>query len=149
MAVIPLGRHWKDCDWSCDPLWLARMTQGLAFLLSMLIEGVLAALFGFWLRRRLDLSRFSASARTCAAAVIGTGATHPALWVGFSKLLEWTGTWRGAAALSEAGVILVETLFYAAALRGHWRWSLALSTVVNLAAFGAGVLLTSWLPRQG
>jgi hypothetical protein len=62
-------------------------------------------------------------------------------------LLEWTGIWWGAAALSETGVILVETLFYAAALRGHWRWSLALSSVANLAAFGAGILLTSWLPR--
>ena len=41
-----------------------------------------------------------------------------------SRLLGWTGTWWGAAALGEAGVVLVETLFYAAALRGHWRWSL-------------------------
>ena len=124
------------------------MTQGLVFLITMLIEGILAALLGLALRRRFDLSRFSACVRACAAAVIGTGATHPALWVGFSRLLEWTGSWRGAAALSMAGVILVETLFYAAALRGHWRWSLALSTVVNLAAFGAGVFLASWLPRS-
>lgn len=123
------------------------MTQGLAFLLSMLIEGAVAALLGVWLRRHFDLSRFSASLRTGAAAVIGTGATHPALWMEFSRLLAWTGTWWGAAALGEAGVILVETLFFAAALRGHWRWSLALSTAANLAAFGAGVLLTSWLPR--
>ena len=124
------------------------MTQGLVFLLSMLIEGLFAALLGLWLSRQLDLSPFSASVRTGAAAVIGTGATHPALWVGYSKLLEWTGTWRGAATLSVAGVILVETLFYAAALRGHWRWSLALSVVANLASFGAGVLLTSWLPHK-
>jgi hypothetical protein len=124
------------------------MTQGLVFLLSMLIEGLLAALLGLWLSRRLDLSPFAASVRTCAAAVIGTGATHPALWVGYSTLLEWTGTWRGAATLSVAGVVLVETLFYAAALRGHWRWSLALSTVANMASFGAGVFLTSWLPHK-
>ncbi|MGH6892509.1 MAG: hypothetical protein ACREEP_09650, partial [Dongiaceae bacterium] len=84
--------------------------------------------------------------RAGAAAVIGTGATHPAMWMGFSSLLELTGTWWGAAALGEAGVILVETLFYAAALRGHWRWSLGLSTVANLTSFGAGILLTSWLP---
>jgi len=49
--------------------------------------------------------------------------------------------------VGEAGVVLVETLFYAAALRGHWRWSLALSIIVNAAAFGAGVLLASGLPR--
>lgn len=125
------------------------MTYGLAFLLSMLIEGALAALFGVWLSERLAISRISASGRACAAAVIGTGATHPVLWVEFSSLLEWTGTWWGAATLCEAGVILVETLFYAAALRGHWRWSLAISTVVNLGAFGAGFLLTSWMPRPG
>jgi hypothetical protein len=123
------------------------MTKGLAFLLSMVLEGAVAALLGAWLRQRLGLSRFSASVRTGAAAVIGTGATHPALWVGFSRLLEWTGLWWGAAALSEAGVILVETLFYAAALRGSWRWSLALSMAANSASFAAGMLLASWLPR--
>jgi len=123
------------------------MTQGLAFLLSMLIEGAVAALLGSWLHKRFDLSRFSASVRTGAAAVIATGATHPALWMGFSRLLEWTGTWWTAAALLEAGVILVETSFYAAALRGHWRWSFALSTIANLAAFGSGLFLTRWLPR--
>jgi hypothetical protein len=123
------------------------MTQGLAFPLSLLIEGAVAALLGVWLHKHFNLSRFSASVRIGAAAVVGTGATHPALWVGFSRLLEWTGIWWGAAALGEAGVILVETLFYAAALRGHWRWSLALSSVANLAAFASGILLTSWLPR--
>src|SRR3982751_5544023 len=99
------------------------MTQGLAFLLSLLIEGAVAALLGACLSERLALSRFCASVRTCAPAVIGTGATHPVLWMVFSRLLEWTGTWRGAVALGETGVILVETLFYAAALRGHWRLS--------------------------
>jgi hypothetical protein len=124
------------------------MTQGLVFLLSMLMEGLLAALLGVWLAQRLDFSPFSAGVRTCAAAIIGTGATHPALWMGYSELLKWTGTWRDAATLSVVGVILVETLFYAAALRGHWRWSLALSTMVNLASFGAGLFLTSWLPHK-
>ena len=123
------------------------MTKGLAFLLGMLIEGVVAALLGILLRKQFDLSRFSAAVRCGAAAVIGSGATNPAIWAGFSRLEGWTETWWGAAALSEAGVVLVETLFYAAALRGHWRWSLALSIVVNAAAFGAGVLLASELPR--
>src|SRR5262245_60798943 len=124
------------------------MTQGLAFLLSMLIEGLFAALLGLWLSRRLGLSPFSASVRTCAAAVIGTGATHPARWVGYSKLLEWTGTWRGAGSLSVAGVVRADTRFYAAALRGHWRWCLVLSTAANLATFGAGLILTTWLPDK-
>lgn len=123
------------------------MTKGLAFLLGMLIEGAVAALLAILLRKQFDLSRFSAAVRCAAAAVIGTGATNPAIWAGFSRLEGWTGTWWGAAALSEAGVVLVETLFYAAALRGHWRWSLALSIVVNAAAFSAGVLLASGLPR--
>ena len=123
------------------------MTKGLAFLLGMLIEGAVAALIAILLRKRFNLSRFGAAVRCGAAAVIGTGATNPAIWAWFSRLEGWTGTWWGAAALSEAGVVLVETLFYAAALRGHWRWSLALSIVVNAAAFSAGVLLASGLPR--
>jgi len=121
------------------------MTQGLPFLLSMLIEGAVAAALGALLCTRLDLSRFGAGVRAGAAAVIGTGATHPAVWMGFPRLLDWTGTWWGAAALGEAGVILVETLFYAAALRGRWNWSLGLSTIGNLASFGTGIFLTSWL----
>jgi len=113
----------------------------------MLIEGAVAALLAALLRKQFNLSRFSAAVRCGAAAVIGTGATNPAIWAGFSRLEGWTGTWWGAAAVGEAGVVLVETLFYAAALRGHWRWSLALSIIVNAAAFGAGVLLASGPPR--
>lgn len=123
------------------------MTKGLAFLVGMLIEGVVAALLAVLLRRRFGLSGFSAAVRCAAAAVIGTGATNPALWVWYSGLEGWTGTWWGAVALSEAGVILVETLFYAAALRGHWRWSLVLSTVVNAVAFGASILLAAEIAR--
>ena len=123
------------------------MTRGLTFLLGMLIEGAVAALLGILFRKQFDFSRFGAAVRCGAAAVIGTGATNPAIWAWFSRLEGWTGTWWGAAALSEAGVVLVETLFYAAALRGHWRWSLVFSIVVNAAAFGAGVLLASELPR--
>jgi hypothetical protein len=146
MAAALPGKWWH-CDSSGNTQCLVRMTQGLAFLLSMLIESAVAALLGVLLCRRFDLSRFSATTRVCAAAVIGTGATHPAVWMGFSRLLGWTGTWWGAAALCEAGVILVEGLFYAAALRGRWRGSFALSTAANLASFAAGIVLTSWLPR--
>ena len=123
------------------------MTKGLAFLLSMLIEGAVAALLAILLRKQFDLSRFSAAVRCAAAAVIGTGATNPALWAWYPSLEGWTGTWWGAAAVCEAGVVLVETLFYAAALRGHWRWSLALSIVANAAAFGAGIALAK-LPTR-
>jgi hypothetical protein len=121
--------------------------KGLAFLVCMLIEGAAAALLAMLLRKQVDLSRFSAAARCGAVAVIGTGATNPAIWAWFSRLEGWTGTWWGAAAVSEAGVVLVEWLFYAAALRGHWRWSLALSIVANAVAFGAGILLVSDLAR--
>ena len=119
------------------------MTKGLAFLLCMLIEGAVAALLALLLHKQFDLSRVSAAVRCCAAAVIGTGATTPAVWAWYSRLEGLTGSWWGAVAVSEAGVVLVEMLFYAAALRGHWRWSLAFSMVVNAAAFGAGNLLAS------
>jgi hypothetical protein len=123
------------------------MTKGLAFLVCMLIEGAVATLLGILLRRQFNLSLFSAAVRCGAAAVIGTAATNPAIWAGFSRLEGWTGAWWGAAALSEAGVALVETLFYAAALRGHWRWSLAISIIVNAMAIGAAVQFSPGLPR--
>ena len=125
------------------------MTKGLAFPLSMLVEGAVAALLGVLLHKRFDRSRFGAAVRCTAAAVIGTGATNPAIWAGFSRLEDWTGSWWGAVALGEAGVVLVEALFYAAALRGRWRWSLALSIAANAAAFGAGMLFASSAVRPG
>lgn len=125
------------------------MTKGLAFPLSMLVEGAVAALLGVLLHKRFDRSRFGAAVRCTAAAVIGTGATNPAMWAGFSRLEDWTGSWWGAVALGEAGVVLVEALFYAAALRGRWRWSLALSIAANAAAFGAGMLFASSAVRPG
>ena len=86
------------------------MTKGLAFLLGMLIEGAVAALLAILLRKQFDLPRFSAAVRCAAAAVIGTGATNPAIWAWFSRLEGWTGTWWGAAALSEAGVVLARDI---------------------------------------
>lgn len=124
------------------------MTQGVAFLLSMLIEGTVAAVLGAVLRKRLHLPSLAAAARTGAAAIIATGATYPVLWLEFPRLLTWTGIWWGAAGLSLAGGILVECLFYAAALRGHWGWSLMLSSVANALAFGGGLLLAPWLTNQ-
>lgn len=124
------------------------MTQGLAFLFSMLIEGAVAALLGAALHRHFNLPRLGASVRVGAAAVIATGATHPVVWLEFSGLLEWTGTWWGAAILSVAAVALVETLFYTAALRGYWRWSFTLSAAANVVVFCAGLLFASWLPRS-
>lgn len=120
------------------------MTQGLGFLLAMLIEGALAAALGWWLAPRLDLSRFSASVRCCAASVIGTGVTHPVLWLWFSRWVEITGSWWGGALSALALGILAEGLVYAAVLQGRWRLSLALSAATNIAGFGAALLL-NWL----
>ena len=104
----------------------------------MLIEGAVAAMLGAWLYRRLDFSRFSAGLRASAAAIIGTGATHPLQWMAFPALSATIGVPWQAIAVVEVGIVLVEALFYAAVLRGHWRWSLALSIVVNAISFGAG-----------
>src|SRR5688572_33049222 len=59
------------------------MTKEIAFLLGMLVEGVVAALLAILLRKQFDLSRFGAAVRCGAAAVIGTGATNPATWAWF------------------------------------------------------------------
>jgi hypothetical protein len=120
------------------------MTQGLGFLLAMLVEGTLAAALGWWLGPRLDLSRLSASARCCAASVIGTGVTHPVLWLWFSRWMEITGSWWGGALSALALAILAEGLFYAAALRGRWRPSLGLSAIANVIGFSAAMLI-NWL----
>ena len=120
------------------------MIQGLGFSLAMLLEGALSAVLGWWLAPHIDLSRFSASARCCAASVIGTGVTHPVLWLWFSRWVEITGSWWGGALSALVLSILVEGLLYAAALRGRWCLSFALSTAVNLFGFGAALLI-NWL----
>ena len=120
------------------------MIQGLGFLLAMLLEGALAAVLGWRLGPHLDLSRFSAGARCCAASVIGTGVTHPVLWLWFSRWVEITGSWWGGALSALVLAILVEGLFYAAVLRGRWRLSFALSAVANLFGFGVALLI-NWL----
>ena len=115
----------------------------------MLVEGALAALLGALLRRRLGLSRFGAGLRAGGAAIIGAGATHPLQWTMYPLLLAELGIQWQASAVAEVGAILVETLFYAAVLRGHWRWSLALSVVVNTVGFGAGLVFADWLASAG
>ncbi len=125
------------------------MTQGLGFLLAMLAEGALAAMLGWWLGLRLDLSRFSASVRCCAASVIGTGVTHPVLWLWFPTWVEMAGSWWGGAVSALTLAILVEGFFYAAVLRGHWRLSLGLSVGTNLVGFGAVLLINSLMVKPG
>jgi hypothetical protein len=113
------------------------MTKGVGFLFIMLIEGAVAAMLGAWLYQRLDLSRLGAGLRTSAAAIIGTGATHPLQWMAFPPLSAAIGVSWQAIMMIEGGAVLVEALFYAAVLRGHWGWSLALSVGVNAISFGA------------
>lgn len=120
------------------------MTQGLGFLLAMLFEATLAAGLGRWLAPYLKLSRFSASVRCCAASVIGTGVTHPVLWLWFSRWVDITGSWWVGALSVLLLVILVEGLVYAAVLHGRWRLSLGLSALLNTAGFGIAPLL-NWL----
>lgn len=119
------------------------MTQGFLLLLETLTEAAVTAALGWWLAGRLDMPRAGASLRCCAAAIIATGATHPVMWVWSYRLLEMTGSRWGGLATGQVLVILVETLFYAAALRGHWRLSLMISAVANAVAFGGGLLLSA------
>lgn len=121
------------------------MTRGFGFLLVMLVEGAIALALGVWLHRRLRLSRFGAGLRAGAAAIIGTGATRPGQWMALPVLLAATGVQWQATALAETGVVLVEALFYAAVLRGYWRWSIALSIIVNAVGFGATLALAGWI----
>lgn len=119
------------------------MNQGFLLLLATLTEGAVAAALGWWLAGHLGMPRLGVSLRCCAAAIIATGLTHPMMWLWSSRLLELTGSRWGGLAAGQGLVILVETLVYAAALRGHWRPSLLISAVANAGAFGGGHLLSS------
>lgn len=120
---------------------LRRMTQGLAFLLAVGIEAAVAAAIGFWCAPRLELSRGNAGLRCLAAAVIGTGVTQPAVWLEHSSLVDFTGSRWGGLAIGVGLAILVEMLFYAAALRGHWILSSLSSAAANAAAVGTTLAL--------
>lgn len=120
------------------------MIHGFGFLLAMLLEGTVAAALGWLLAPRFALSRAAASLRSCAASVIGTAVTHPALWLWLSRWQEVAGSWWEGTLSALCLVILVEVAFYAAALRGYWRLALGLSAVANLIAFLA-ILLINWL----
>ncbi len=123
------------------------MTQGFVFLLGTLVEAAAVAGLGFWLGRRLELSRSSAVLRCCAAAVIGTGVTHPALWLWLPQIVDLAGSRWGGLAVAQGLVILVETPFYAAALRGHWRHSLGFSVGANLASLAAGLAMSQFMAK--
>lgn len=124
------------------------MTQGLGFLLAMLFEAAVAALLGWLIARRRDLPPSATSFRCCAASVIGTGITHPILWLWLSRWMGITGSRWGGTLSALCLVILLEGLVFAAALRGRWRLAWGLSAAANAAAFGA-VLLINWLlPRS-
>lgn len=107
------------------------MVQGVFFLLAVAAEGIVAAVFGNWLASRLGLTRRSAALRCLAAAVVGSGATQPVVWLELSRLVELAGSRWGGLASALGLVILIETLVYAAALRGHWRLSLLMSAFAN------------------
>lgn len=123
------------------------MTQGLGFVLAMLVESTAAGALGWWLGPRLKRSRLVASFRCCLASIVGTGVTHPALWLWFSRWLGIAGSpWAGTLS-ALCLIILVESLFYAAALRGPWRYALGLSATANLISFSAAPLINSLLVR--
>ena len=120
------------------------MTHGFGFLIAMLLEGVAAAALGWLLAPRLAMPRTTASVRCCMASVIGTAVTHPVLWLWLSRWQEIAGSWWVGTLSALCLVILVEGAFYAAALRGHWRFAFGLSAVANMIAFSLALLI-SWL----
>ncbi len=117
------------------------MKQGLVFLLATLVEIAAATSLAWPLAPRIARSRADSMLRCGAAALIGTGITLPAFWLWKARLIELTGSGWGGSAVALSLMILVETPVYAAALRGHWRHSVGLSALANLAGFVAGQLL--------
>jgi hypothetical protein len=113
------------------------VTRGLPFLICILVELLVAGGLAWLLARRGYGAPADLMTRCCAAAIIGTGVSQPALWMWFAQLEAALGSRWMAVAAAQGMVILAETPFYAAALRGRWRLSLGTSAAANLVFLAA------------
>lgn len=114
------------------------MTQADALLLSLVTEAPAAALGAASLGR-------IAAARAAATAMLATCATHPVLWEAFWELYPELGYWP-AVAVGEAGVVVVEAVFYALLVPLPWLRALGVSLLANAVSVSAGLALAA-LPR--
>lgn len=102
-----------------------------AYLLTLVLEGLVAALIGPRLGGRRAPMAFS--------AVLGSALSHPVVWPAFYALLPTLG---GAAVLVvEAFAVLVEAPFYRVLARVGWARAFLGSLLVNAASYGAGLLI--------
>lgn len=109
------------------------MSQPVALILSILIEGGVAALM-LW---RL---RWGAPWRGAAAALVGTLVTHWAVWAVMPPLIEEIGYWP-TLLIVEGCVVLVETVAYRFVGGLTWRRALTASFAANLASTLAGLVI--------
>ncbi|MCK8783894.1 hypothetical protein M0638_05800 [Roseomonas sp. NAR14] len=117
------------------------MTQTAAFLLSVLVEAVAAALLvaaAGW--GRLQSRPGSPSARAALAALAGTALTHPAVWHGVPPLADRLG-YGTAVLLAEGAVVLAEAPAYRLLAALPWPRALLVSLLANAASTAAGLLL--------
>ena len=111
------------------------MPQGAALLLSLLTEAPAAA-------AATRGPGWGSAPRAAAVAVLATCATHPVLWDVLWELIPDHGYWP-AVAVGEAGVVLVETLFYGLLVPLPWGRALAVSVAANATSFTAGLALAA------
>lgn len=107
------------------------LTQTEAFVLTLLIEGIAAALLA---------PRFAVNSwRAAAAAVIGSALSHPVFWP--STFLLYPRLGPMTVPMLEILVVLFESLAYRLIATKSWRNALLLSAIVNFVSWLAGFLL--------
>lgn len=111
------------------------LTQAQALMITLSVEGALAALIG---------PRFGATRlRAAAAAVGGSLATHPFVWWGVLAL--WPRYGPAATPLFEAAAVAVEAVGYRLIATQRWRDAALLSIIANAASWGVGIVLQRWV----
>ncbi len=82
--------------------------------------------------------------RVAGVAAAASLLTHPIAWylalAGLADVPFWT-----RAAIIEAGVIGVEAVVYAKALKTRWTLAFAMSIIANMISFGGGIWLVRFL----
>lgn len=111
------------------------MAQLAALLWTFALEAAAAAV----LAKPVGATRPRAWA--IAAAVVGSAATHPFVWLGNERWAKVGGGWALKIAALEVGAALLESVGYRVLAGAPWVRALALSALVNAFSFLVGLLL--------
>jgi hypothetical protein len=116
-----------------------------AFVLSQVIEVPVAAAAMAWPGPHPRGRRALVAA---LASFVGTGVTHPLLWIAYIELPQIREHYGLAIPALELLIALVEGTLIALSAQGVPRWrGLVAGILANATSYGAGLLLSPWLFR--